>query len=175
MRLRLLGPLLVLVVIAPGCAFSAVNRPPVNRYHSQFTREMVFALPRSTTLEVATRTLEAMGYELQAVTNELGQIRTKVRAVATPQVCDCGTWNLSPVSGSAESLLLVRITDASEGQAKVALEHMCATTFTGQNLYGATTRREVYQCASRDVVEKEFWSTMEQIVQAQDHVPESSN
>jgi hypothetical protein len=138
----------------------------VNRYHSQFPREQTFALPSGASLDAATSAVQAMGWEIQAITAELGQLRTKARAVTAPEICDCGTWNMSPVRGTAESSLIIRVADAGDGQSMVSLENLCSTNFAGQNLYGATTRRESYQCASRGVIEREFWATMERIVQA---------
>lgn len=166
MHLRWATPILVLVLFSWGCAFSAVNRPVVNRYHSQFAHQQTFALPSPQSLEAAASAVQAMGWEVQAITAELGQLRTKARAVTIPEICDCGTWNMSPVRGTAESSLLIRVADADGGQSTVSIENVCATNFAGQNLYGATTRRESYQCASRGAIEREFWTTMERIVQA---------
>ena len=116
--------------------------------------------------DAAKGALQGMGYEIQSVTEELGQLRTKVRAVATPKTCDCGTWNGSEVSGNAESSFVV--TTAAQGTEKVILriEHTCATTFTGRNLYGGTTRQETYQCASRGIVERQFWDTLRKVLDA---------
>lgn len=159
-------PLLLSVfVLTSGCAFSAVNRPDVSRYSNQFPRENSYQGTTQEVLDAARSSLEAMGYEILAVTEEISQIRTKVRAVTIPDYCDCGTWNLSPVTGTAESVLVTTVSDQDGDQTRVVLEHNCVTNFSGQNLYGATTRRETYQCASRGHIEKEFWRTLTRILQ----------
>jgi hypothetical protein len=161
-----LAPLMALIVLASGCAFSAVRRPDPDLYSSGFSREQRISISSAGALAAAKSTLEAMGYEIQSVTPELGQIRTKAVQVAIPQLCDCGTWNRDSVRGTADSILTVRVTAGGTGNSTVTIEHVCGTNFSGQNLYGATTRRETYQCASRGMVEKNFWSTFDQIVKA---------
>lgn len=161
---------LLISTLAVGCAFSAVKRTPVDRYSSAVSREQTVSAAPAAALDVAKSSLEAMGYEIQSVTPELGQVRTKPLAVAIPDLCDCGTWNLDPVRGTADSFFTVKVSDAVSGGSTVLIEHVCGTTFSGQNLYGATTRRESYQCASRGAIEKNFWSTFEKIQQAREQL-----
>ena len=149
-----------------GCAFSAVNRPDIGKHLSQLPREETFDLRANAALDAARSAAEAVGYEIQAVTEELGQVRTETRSVAVPQLCDCGTWNMSPVTGTGESVLVIRVTEEGDDQSKISLEHTCSTQFAGQNLYGATTRRESYQCASKGTIEADFWSALREIIKA---------
>lgn len=69
------------------------------------------------------------------------------------------------MGGSADSQIKLNLTSQG-GETRVALEHVCGTTFRGQNLYGATTRQETYQCASRGNIEREFWDKFERIMAA---------
>lgn len=161
-----LGLTLLVSTLAVGCAFSAVKRTPIDRYSRTISREQTVSVAPSSALDIAKSSLEAMGYEVQSVTPELGQVRTKALAVAIPDVCDCGTWNLDPVRGTADSFFTINVSEAVSGGATVVIEHVCGTNFAGQNLYGATTRRESYQCASRGIIEKNFWATFEKILQA---------
>ena len=162
-----------LLVAALGCAFSPVNKPNPALYQSAFAREQVVRGTSSDVLDAVRSALEAMGYEIQSITPELGQVLTKSQQVAIPQLCDCGTWNLDPVRGTADSLFKVTVASHVSDSATVAIEHLCGTQFAGQNLYGATTRREAYQCASRGIVEANFWSTLDKIVKARSAASQS--
>lgn len=158
--------MLLIFALAVSCAFSAVKRTPVDRYHGAFSREQAFSVEPAAALDIAKSSLESMGYEIQSVTPELGQLRTKALAVAIPNLCDCGTWNLDPVRGTADSFFTVKASQAASGSSMVTIEHVCGTNFAGQNLYGATTRREAYQCASRGIIENDFWVTFDKILKA---------
>lgn len=159
---------LILSTLAFGCAFSAVNRTPADRYFGTFVREQAVSVEPAAALDIAKSSLEAMGYDIQSVTPELGQVRTKARAVSIPDLCDCGTWNLDPVRGTADSLFTVKASKAASGGSTVVIEHVCGTNFAGQNLYGATTRRETYQCASRGSIERDFWATFDKVLKARE-------
>lgn len=150
-------------LFATGCAFSPVKRPNPQLFYNNFDHSRSVNLPVAEALDAARSAVEAVGFEVQSVTAELGLIRSKAMSVAIPAVCDCGTWNMSPVSGSAELALTVTVT-ARDAGAMVAVEGVCGTNFSGQNLYGATTRRETYQCASRGTLEQRFWTALGQIV-----------
>src|SRR5205807_6195146 len=107
----------------------------------------------------AVRALEAMRFEVEAVTPELGTIRTREKEVAIPVVCDCGTWNFEPVQGPGSSIVIVNIAERPAAT-QVAIDYQCSMAFTGHNLYGAPTHQETYRCASRGRIETEFWSTL---------------
>jgi hypothetical protein len=158
------------VLCVTGCAFSPVERPDLTKFSADIQHERSLTVAPSSAIAIAKSAAEAMGYEIQSVTPELGQVRTKVKAVNVPDVCDCGTWNYDDIRGTADSSLVVRVT-AAGSQSTVTLEHTCSTKFTGQNLNGATTRVEAYQCASKGIVEKEFWSTVEKIEKARAGAP----
>jgi hypothetical protein len=148
-----------------SCAFSPVVRVNFDRYYNQFPREKTIASSAAETAEAAQSALQAMGYDIQAFTPELGTILTKVHSVPIPALCDCGTWNTGEVGGSADSQIKITLTSQGSDTA-VAIEHGCGTTFRGQNLYGATTRQETYRCASRGNIEREFWDKLERIAAA---------
>jgi hypothetical protein len=144
-----------------GCAFAGVSRPNPALYASSIPRESFFKASEAQVLDAAKSALEAMGYTIQTVNNDVGLVRTNPTAILIPANCDCGTWNLSPVSGTADSVLEVRTKVSASGLVTTAqLEHLCGAHFRGQNLYGATTRDETYRCASKGFAEKKFFETL---------------
>lgn len=157
---------LLLAVGVSGCAFSAVRRPEINRYFDQFSRTQTFSISVGDAVMASKSSAEAMGYEILTVNSDLGLVRTKVRPVTIPDVCDCGTWNRVAINGTAESTLVVNSRPEGDNRASVSIDVQCITNFSGQNLYGATTRRETYPCASRGVIENEFWSTLGRVLKA---------
>jgi hypothetical protein len=164
-----MGRLLVVVMtlsLLTGCAFSPVRKVDPVQYLGSFVSDRPVPLGTQEALDAAKGAAEAMGYSTQSVTPELGQLRTAALQVQIPEVCDCGSWNLDPVRGTADSLLVVRVTAAAGGGSVVHVEHLCGTSFSGQNLYGATTRRDTYQCASRGLVEGRFLDTLTAIAAA---------
>jgi hypothetical protein len=158
--------ILIFLPAAGGCAFSPVNKPNPALYQNAFAHEKSVPSAQAATLDAAKTTLQAIGYEIQSVTPEVGQILTKATTVAVPQLCDCGTWNLDPVHGTARSLFKVTVTASGSNQSTVAIEHLCDGHFIGQNLSGATTRDETYVCASRGTIENDFWSMLDKILAA---------
>ncbi len=98
-----------------------------------------------------------MGYEVDVASNETGMVRSKPKSVPTPDFCDCGTWNASTITGTADSILIAK-TDVIQGGTSISLEHSCRTNFTGRNLFYVPTRRENYECVSKGNVEQEFWT-----------------
>jgi hypothetical protein len=163
--MRLKAYLLLLLLPLAGCAFSAVDRPPLTKYAKMFPRSQTFAVSTEEAIDSSAKALVAMGFEIQSVTSELGVIRTRERAIAVPQVCDCGSWNGVQVHGSGTSIVLVNVAQRA-GAVEVAVDFQCGVNFTGHNLYGAPTRQETYQCASPGNVEREFWSTLRRILDA---------
>jgi hypothetical protein len=151
-----------------GCAFSAVNRPNPNLYSRTIKKSETLDGTKASGMKLAKDVLGVMGYEILNSNDDLGLIQTRAASVMVPQICDCGTWNLDPVGGVAESVLKVTVQAISADKFSVDLEHVCGTNFKGQNLYGATTRQETYQCASRGSVEGKFWETLEKIVEAKE-------
>jgi hypothetical protein len=130
-----------------SCAFAPVNRPDINQYSSNFSTTKSFNISVEDLTSAAKSSIEAMGYEIQSVTPELGTLRTKTRLVMIPDICDCGTWNISVISGTADSSVIIAIKPL-KNENTVNISHYCATNFTGRNLWGAPTRKDVYQCAS---------------------------
>jgi hypothetical protein len=157
-----IGVVVLVWAVAGGCAFAPVSKVNYDAYFSHFAREKTYPMSSSDAMEISKKTLGAMGYEVQAVTPELGTILTKTQRVAIPALCDCGTWNFAPVTGSAESTLKVSLTEMGDST-RIVLEHGCGTTFSGQNLYGATTVRDAYRCASRGQIETDFWDKFDRI------------
>lgn len=165
---------MLLTVALTGCAFSPVNRPNVDRYLHQFLQSQVFATTIQGGAEASKSALEVMGYETLTVNIDIGLVRTKVRQVTLPDVCDCGTWNGGTIHGTADSTVIVNVESKTDKEVSVQVSTQCITNFTGHNLYGVTTRQETYQCASRGVVENAFWSALRRVLSAQ-HGPRSSN
>src|SRR4030042_4385734 len=85
-----------------GCAFAPVNHPDINKYSFNFLSYKKVNLPLEDALNISKSALEAMGYEIQSITPDVGVIRTKSRTLLIADYCDCGTWNLFPVSGSCD-------------------------------------------------------------------------
>lgn len=157
---------LAVLVFSAGCAFSSVDRTSVDKYRSTFsTSESLKANPGLAT-DASKSALEAIGYEVQSVTPELGLLRTRAREVSVPTTCDCGSWNGRDVSGVANSFLVVRVQPEGADKTSLRVEHSCAVNFTGRNLFGGVTRQETYECASRGVVERQFWDALRQTVAA---------
>lgn len=149
-----------------ACAFSPVRRPEVKPHVSRAPEGMALDLSVGDAVEASKEALEAMGYEILTANPALGLVRTKVRSIPVPEKCDCGTWNASPVKGTAESTVIVNTQSEGEDKVSISISMECITNFTGQNLYGATTRRETYPCASRGIIEQEFWPTLQRILLA---------
>jgi hypothetical protein len=143
-----------------------VNRPDPAKYAASIEKTQTLKVSDENARVASRKTLEAMGYEIQAFTPELHLVSTKPHAVGTPAVCDCGTWNGSDVSGAAQSTLKLTTQAVDDSVSVLKLEHTCAANMTGRNLYGGITHQETYQCASRGVVEKEFWNTLRTVIAA---------
>ena len=155
---------LPITLILSGCAFASVNRPSIDLYNQNIVPKETIALNSSATLDIAKDALEGMGYEIQTINKDLRLVRTKPLSVIVPNVCDCGTWNGNTISGTANSMIIVKVVAASAESSTLTIEHECFVNFAGHNLYGITTRSESYQCASRGIIEKEFWYTLNRIL-----------
>jgi hypothetical protein len=156
--------IVLLACCLSACAFAAVKKPNVDRYFSQFPQSQVVSLEPAAAIDASKSALEGMGYEIQAVNSDLKMVRTKARPALIPGVCDCGTWNGRQINGTGESSLMVTAERREENASLVSIRHECFTQFAGQNLYGATTRRDTYQCASNGFAEKEFWASLTKVV-----------
>lgn len=155
------------LIAVSGCAFSAVKRPNPGQYQSRFPLSQTISVLIPEAAEASKSSIEAMGWETLTVNAAIGIVRSKARPVVIPALCDCGTWNGSVVSGTADATLVVNLESGSaEGTTLVRLSVECVTNFAGQNLYGATTRRETYGCASKGGIENEFWATLKRVVAA---------
>jgi hypothetical protein len=153
------------LVVLSGCAFSPVSKPDPGKYLASVAKAATYEATEAQVLDASKSSLEAMGYGIQTVNADVGLVRTQVAPILVPQNCDCGSWNLSPVSGTADSVLEVRVKTLAGGLSGVEVEHLCGTRFAGQNLYGATTVQEVYRCASRGYAEKKFLETLSVVME----------
>jgi hypothetical protein len=154
------------MLLLNACAFSAVKRPNPVQYAGSFKKTTTIEGTKASGMQLSKEVLGVMGYEVSNANDDLGLIRSKVVQVVVPETCDCGTWNMAPVGGSGDSVLQVTVQAVNDAEVNLTLEHSCGTNFKGQNLYGATTRQETYQCASRGVVERLFWATLAKIIEA---------
>jgi hypothetical protein len=146
-----------------GCAFSPVERPVATKYvDSQITHNFS-GVTKDAAMDMARSALQSSGYEVISYVPELGEVITKSRLVNIPDICDCGTWNGSVVSGNADSMFIINAKDQVDGKVSVKSGFACSTTFSGKNIYGAVTRVETYICASRGVAENRFWEKFREI------------
>lgn len=157
-------PYIPIALIFSACEFRHVSQPDVDKYYNNFVRKKTVALNSSAALEVAKNALEGMGYEIQSINKEIGIVRSKPRQEVVPNVCDCGTWNLDPVHGTADSTVIINVEAVSAERSTLTIEHECFVIFSGRTRYGVTTHRESYFCASRGVIENEFWSILNRIL-----------
>lgn len=129
-------------MLATGCAFWPVDRPVAAKHTPQAKVWQVKSKDVPAVLDAAKTAFESAGYATASITPELGELKSKPRALSVPEFCDCGTWNGSVVGGMAQSELVAtyRIQPNEEGTLQV--NHLCATAFRGRNLYGMVTRRE---------------------------------
>jgi hypothetical protein len=156
--------LILYVMIISGCAFSSVDRPNVNQFHNQFQQSKRLEVGKQDAIEMTKIALLSMGYEIHMADQYLGLVRTKTRNVPVPEIGDCGTWNSNIIQGAADSVLIVNIAAPSLTESDVSLDHQINTNFTGRNLYGAPTRIESYPCASKGVIENQFWTAIQKII-----------
>jgi hypothetical protein len=146
-----------------GCAFSPVDRPSIEKYKPKV---IVAAFPRmlkSDGMDISAAALRSVGYEVGASTPELGEVKSTARNVMVPQLCDCGSWNGTQITGTAESMISITVEDHGTESAVLKINHVCATNFKGQNLFGATTRNETYQCASTGSMENQLLDNFRKI------------
>lgn len=155
--------MIFLTISVTSCAFSHVSRPNIDKYHNKFSRDHEIRSSPDKMKNDIREILMSMGYDIMTISDNLGLIRSKIRMVTVPEVCDCGTWNTGLVRGQAESTVVVRILPYTETVTKIEIDHECIMNFTGNNLLGATTRRETYQCASTGVIENKFWELLNQL------------
>jgi len=155
----------VSVVLAlGGCAFSGVDRPPIEKNVAQnVINEFPRSMSKDEAMDIARSALQSSGFELASFTPELAEVRTKARQVPIPAACDCGTWNGAVVQGTAMATYLITVDTPPGDKTLVKANFTCGTTFTGRNLYGATTKVETYQCASTGQMEQQFWEKFRQI------------
>ena len=149
-----------------GCAFSAVTRVNPTQYSAQIKKEASYTASVEQATEAAKNAIEAMGWTIQTTNPAMGVVRSLVRPVTVPEVCDCGTWNGKAVAGTADSVIVVNVDTSAEGLSEVKVGVECMVNFRGTNLYGVTTRQEAYACASRGQVENTFWETYERAMKA---------
>jgi hypothetical protein len=169
-----LGAILLLWAVLSGCAFSPVSKPDPGRYLATVPRAATFEATEAQVIDACKSALEAIGYSVQTANADVGLVRTQVAPILVPQNCDCGSWNLAPVTGTADSVLEVRVKSLAGGLTGVEVEHLCGTRFAGQNLYGATTVQEVYRCASKGFAEKKFLETLSVVMEKRHAGPNSS-
>jgi len=143
----------LLTMAFQGCAFSAVRRPDPKP----------IALPYDQAVEACRAAAEAIGYQIHSASPAAGIVRTSPRPVQIPELCDCGTWNMDKVTGSAFSTLIATVSAQGNDTSVVTLDNECSTTFTGRNLYGMVTRQEAYRCASKGAMERDFWAMLDRI------------
>jgi len=159
-RLLQLGVVLLAWATVSACAFSPVKRPtdlgPV-------TDTYTYGASPEEALRAARSALEGAGYEVEVENKDLRLVRSRPRGVPTPAICDCGTWNGAKVAGTAFSQFSLTV-NPEEAGSSIAIEHRCGTNFTGQNLYGATTRAESYECASKGAPERQVMTYLEKLL-----------
>jgi hypothetical protein len=155
-------------LLLAGCAFSSVERPNLDKYQSLVRTSESFKISEAGATRAAEISLKALGYDVDTSIPELGLLKTKPRQVIASDVCDCGKWNGREISGTASSLLQIQFDREAPDAVTVKIKHVCATEFTGRNLFGIPTHHETYQCASRGIVESKYWDLMRRAVQHQD-------
>jgi len=141
---------LALVVSLSSCAFSAVKRPDLANTKSPLVSS--YNLSTSEATNNASNTLTIMGYT--PIKDSDGSIVTNLVPTPIPANCDCGTWNGTVVTGTADSQFRVSFSGGSA--TKMNLRFSCIATFTATNIYGVPTRSEKYECASKGVLEQKF-------------------
>ena len=151
------------VAILSGCAFSSVDKVAPEKHTSQTVTKEYAKLTRESGMDIARSALQSTGYEIVSYLPELGEVRTKVRAIASPAMCDCGTWNGNVVTGTANSTFFINVDSLLSDKTAVKANFQCGITFTGRNLYGGVTRVETLQCASTGKLEEQFWEKFRQI------------
>lgn len=139
-----------------GCAFSSVDRPNVEKYKPLVAAYSFPNLQKNDALDIAAAALRSIGFEVGATTPELGEVKSLARPAMVPLACDCGSWNGTQINGTADSMFSVAVANAGTENTTIRTHYACATNFKGQNLWGATTRNETYQCASTGVIERQF-------------------
>ncbi len=75
--MRKLLPVLAVWGLLVSCAFSPVARVNYDRYYNQFPRDKTVTASISEAAAAGQAALQAMGYDIQASTPELGTILTK--------------------------------------------------------------------------------------------------
>lgn len=144
------------VLALTGCAFSSVDRPNVQQFKTRITSANFPLLQKGDALDIAGAAMRSIGFEVGSSTPELGEVKSAAKPALVPLVCDCGSWNGTQISGTADSVFSVSIERSGTSDALLKFNIACATNFKGQNLFGATTRNETYQCASTGVLEDRF-------------------
>ena len=158
---------ITLFFLLSSCAFAPVSRPDLSKYRGQFSRLQTVPVTVEEGTRAAKETLEVMGWEVQAAVPKIGFVRSKTQTVPVPDFCDCGTWNGKAISADAEATLVVDVQPAGSGETTFELVFECILNFKGKNWYGATTRREIYACASKGYIENYFWTILGRTIEAQ--------
>ncbi|MEE4264370.1 MAG: hypothetical protein V2I56_16920 [Desulfobacteraceae bacterium] len=154
-------------ILVSSCAFAPVSQPDFSKYRGQFPVMQTFPVSVEEGTKAAKETLEVMGLEVQTAIPRIGFVRTKKTTIPVPDFCDCGTWSGSEVSGDAEATLVVDVQPAGPGETTFELVFECILNFKGKIWYGATTRREIYACASKGYIENYFWTILSRKLEAQ--------
>lgn len=162
---------LTAVLAMSGCAFSPVNVPAPDKYTSLAAKVELKNADTVQSVEIVKSALTSFGYEIASVIPELGEIKTKLLPVSIPERCDCGTWNGSIVSGTAQSRMEVIVSKNQPGGANAAIKHFCSVLFLGRNLYGMVTTQQNLECASRGTIEKEVLDKIDRIAEARKAKP----
>jgi hypothetical protein len=152
-----------IIVSLSSCAFSAVKRPDLTNTNKPLVSSYNISKDQAT--KNANTTLTILGYT--PVADSDGSVVTNQVAIPVPANCDCGTWNGNVVTGTAASQFKVAF--SGDARVKMDLKFSCEVTFTATNLYGVPTRSEMYQCASKGIMEQKFLSKFNEYIPAEDN------
>lgn len=161
----------LLMLVLNACAFASVDRPDLTKYNATIVHQRTIGLSRGEALEAAKAAAQSLGFKISFFNQNMGELRSDPMSVPSAGHCDCGTWNGSQVEGSANAILKARAREVGAKQTNLWVQVLYVTNFTANNLYGMTTRRETYQCASLGTAELGFWEAIDRYLASVRGVP----
>lgn len=155
-----------LLLSLSACAFAPVNRPRIDPFLSM-AHGVYTDLPAGKAKDIVIKTIDSEGYQVyRAEKRPDGWIvTTMIKPVPIGDYfCDCGDWNGTKLSGSADSRIIVTIEQTASGTSNVAVSYTYQGLFTGRNIYGMITRQEKVPCQSTGTQERQFVDLLDALV-----------